>query len=537
RGGPGFPRLGVLSVVVALAGVVALALSVFSGMAMVDFAARDRVLTGVMQRDPLFLMAVATMLDEQGVPSTGLHGAAPYPYHVLTLVLYSAIARVLELPLPEVFGHATFITFIPMLFAMLVAVGEELAPSRRGSELALSVILVACCFAGFLGRTTFSSFGIWNVYFISESYLLSLILLLALLSLLLGPLTTGWRGLLWQVAFVVALCGTKVSTGALGLGMALLHELLAARGTTVRGWLVALGRMAVMTMAGALVAAWSTPPGIPHRFEPLFFLNAFVPYEGEGALFAFLVVHYFFVIAAALALAALHLAGSDLLSRHARPALMLVAVTVVGFVPLNVASPAGEGLYFSNVSMFLAIPVMLALRHVAFRMPESPRARSALLLAWGLTTLGVGGLLLYGAPLLRRSVWQVEVDVASVPRELPITPYTRALSSLAQDRATAELPVYIAKEESAFWTAPADCSALPFLIPVLARRPALFGLPSPQCSRATFYGYPAYSPELFQAGAAPRLPEETLCGEATRLGFAGYVDVRATGTRAVRCPS
>ena len=69
----------------------------------------------------------------------------------------------------------------------------------------------------------------------------------------------------------------------------------------------------------------------------------------------------------------------------------------------------------------------------------------------------------------------------------------------------------------------------PFLVPAVAERPALFGLPDLRTCAVRVYGYFSYPRALYEQGAAPRLPAQALLDEARRLGFRGYLDVTIGG--------
>jgi hypothetical protein len=129
------------------------------------------------------------------------------------------------------------------------------------------------------------------------------------------------------------------------------------------------------------------------------------------------------------------------------------------------------------------------------------------------------------------------------------TPYISLLEQIRQDPEKRYL-VYIPKTEVAFWNNTSDklsawkhqqCIRMPFYIPLISGRPALFGLPLIEGSKTECYlffrGYEGYSQEIYKKSqTADHTPKE-LCNETKVLGFKGYFHVTSTGYRKIRCDS
>ena len=114
------------------------------------------------------------IFDEHRV-SLGLHGTIPFRYHPFSHVLYGATARLLAVPVSTTYGLATSVIFVPLLFASLLALAGELRPLTTRVGFYGGVLLLMGFIAGFAGRPLMESCTLWQPYFVSQSYLVALI--------------------------------------------------------------------------------------------------------------------------------------------------------------------------------------------------------------------------------------------------------------------------------------------------------------------------------------------------------------------------
>ena len=183
-----------------------------------------RILKAGLNIDTLFHVACANMINNYHTISTGLHGLPFMGYHVFSHFLYGNISNILNVFTYQVYGYTTFIVFVPLLFLSSMSFAEELVPSKSNFGFYISFLLLASIFIGFLGRETFVKYGLlWDSYFISESYLISLIMLYAFLSYLLCA--KNKPNFILSLLFLIVLSASKISVGFMGLILLLLCEL------------------------------------------------------------------------------------------------------------------------------------------------------------------------------------------------------------------------------------------------------------------------------------------------------------------------
>jgi hypothetical protein len=525
--------------------------------------------------DTLFHASMATMFKEYNTISTGLHGLVQVHYHFLSHLIYGRTAALLNLEPFEVYGYSNFITFAPLLIAGLLH-----SIARFSGSLAPLITAAIVAIGGPLSQT----FGWqWNSYFVSESYLTGLILLMGLMDLVADQIDENPAGplsILAALIYLPLITTAKISVGLIAtctLGIAILRNRslsLSARAITILG-------AGVLALSGYILARIPPIEGLEVKFDWGWFQRE---HAHDGHLAHFLIATFPFVI---ILLPALVIQRR---SRKFETCLLYIGVAaIIGFLGLNITI-ASSGYYFSNVHYFLAAPVFALLLSEA---QLSPRLYFALLkdkairwrvLRWIAGTIAIVTLTKYihGAAVIlvgtiglaylelsrrrNRSAGQatpiypalimtfllcnglfflVKVLPKQIRRIVPIraqtmkhldyaNPYENSFKTVRGDQ-DKHLMVYIPKTESSYWDnadisdsrwVKDQCANMPFYAPILTGRPAVFGLPiqSERCN--TFHrGYEAYSREQYSASAKPEYTEAELCGEVVRLGFKGYYKI------------
>ena len=139
----------------------------------------EQTLVGVQHLDTLYHAAMAAMIANYGVASTGLDGLVHVPYHVLSHALIGLAGRWMQVSPIESYYLVPQIVLVPLLFfALATATFWLWRPSRLTAAGPLAVLVPAGLLFGIEIRD-------WASYLISESYCLALILLLLALPLLL----------------------------------------------------------------------------------------------------------------------------------------------------------------------------------------------------------------------------------------------------------------------------------------------------------------------------------------------------------------
>ncbi len=526
-----------------------------------DFWVDYKVLSASLHKDTFFHTAMSNMINHYRADSTGLHGLPHQGYHVFSHFLYGMVSNTLDIKTYQVYGHSTLIVFIPLLFLSAMSLAEELVPSKNNTSLYVSFLVLISIFVGFLGRANFSDYGLlWDSYFVSESYLVSLILLFAFLSYLLSKNRRG--NILISSLFLFLLSACKISVGLMGFVILIANELFFLHKLNIRMLIKdrnlpfllketvkqlihhehEIARIATYTILFGYMYARFSPGGSEgNNFEFLYlagsqYLSQHIVDRGRTiASVVYILVHYFFVWISMLILLTYYLLDKNEFESIKKLSLFLVLVTVVGFIPLSMPMFVTSCYYFSNISMFVAMPIILSLKRYVSKEAFITGSRRAAIIMVSIFALGISGSFYYGVPYLKDVVEALYNQIDVVSATTPATGYVRQLQEISTDASTKSFLVYIAKQETDFWDTDGLCERRPFVIPAVSERPALFGLPSNTCERAVYFGYEKYSKALFDEASLARINPERLCQETLKLGFDGYVDVTSSSYDSIRC--
>jgi hypothetical protein len=466
----------------------------------------ERMYAGHIHRDTLYHASMAAMIKNYGVVSTGLNGLIATPYHALSHALFAAISLSTRAPILEVYGVANVILFAPLLIfavvacCMMMETRQKLDPAKLWS----AVCLLLACAPRLFGR-----WAVWDAYFVSESYLVSLSLLLLALPLLAKTKLSGGEYLSIAVA-AAFMAAAKASTGLVFVVLICMRLALLARECKTREVLMFC---AVAAIVAAVVAGSAMANQGNYFIKPFDFIEEYSALGRHlalvhdslltglsssartwllacAALGSFIVLHFFVswcVIA------------DDIRRLGFRAALKSPATVfslgVVGAGLIIVASfriLGGSAYYFTNVAFFISLP-----------------AAGAALVAW------VDASMFEWRP--------IQIAMTGLVVCVSFDAYWN-LSALSDTRTTVGHSVLVQRLLSARDSVPRDvvlradadmlaenpmdiCAARPFLFPALSERPWIGVItPGPDCSYFD-YGYDNYriSPESSQPTVPPRL--------------------------------
>lgn len=540
---------------------IVLALIAISGMARgygnlwIDY----KILNAALHIDTLFHVACANMINNYHTISTGLHGLPFIGNHVLSHFLYGNISNVLNVFTYQVYGYTTFIAFVPLLFLSAMSFAEELVPSKSSFGFYISFLLLISIFIGFLGRDTFVTYGLLgDSYFISESYLISLIMLYAFLSYLLCA--KNKPSFILSLLFLIVLSASKISVGFMGLILLLICELfgggdlkkLSGTEKSIQVLIITFKRK-ICSMSSVKTAIYillffsyaayflfftGSLNNDQLTFEFLYFaklhLNQAVneQFGGVGSLIVFFLTHYFFVLLSIVLVIMYYFFDRNSFDRLKMTFLFLIVVTFVGFLPLCLSDISAR--YFSNISMFFAISIILSCKNYISKEAFTSNLRGIAVVTTVMVLFGMYGSLNYGRAYLIKVIGKLEKQKERITRpSKSITPYIRQLKSISGNDGLKKFLVYIPKQEADFWS-DSDGTSIrnAFTIPAISGRPALFGLPH---AKRRGYGYESYSKTLFNEARSDKICHERLCEETKRLGFEGYITVGSSSYEIINC--
>nr|VFJ56686.1 MAG: hypothetical protein BECKFM1743C_GA0114222_101821 [Candidatus Kentron sp. FM]VFJ58039.1 MAG: hypothetical protein BECKFM1743A_GA0114220_102071 [Candidatus Kentron sp. FM]VFK11594.1 MAG: hypothetical protein BECKFM1743B_GA0114221_101961 [Candidatus Kentron sp. FM] len=353
-------QLNSLLLMAAIGTITALAAPSFTSLDMID-----RLHAGSVHQDTLFHASIAAMIKNYGIVSTGLHGLVEWSYHILSHVLVANLSLLSGIAVIEVYGVAMLVLFIPILIYSVVACRAMLDGARQ-SNIALPWGLV--CMLLLILPLFFKDWALWDYYFVSESYLVSLGLFLLGFPLLFKARLTASDFLL-VLLLTTLLLKAKISVGFVYAGL-WLTGLIFIRGKRTGLALIAVLSAVIVT---ALVVFNLTGGRIP--LTPLRFIRDY-SYMGhwigiamdERSLYAvilmiwslstFLAFH--FLLSWTIIGYLVYTKGKMALLTEPIGVYSLAAVTAGSMIALFFNSER-HGYYFTNVAFFIALPGVVAL--------------------------------------------------------------------------------------------------------------------------------------------------------------------------------
>jgi hypothetical protein len=378
---------------------------------------------------------------------------------------------------------ANWVFFAPVLVLALAAPALLLAAGSASAPLlwALAAVVLA------LANRLLEPWAFFESYLDSESYLLSLGLLLLALPLLLRQ-RLQWRHVAGIVLLTVLIAHAKLSVGLVFAGLWLVRALFLAERRRVAavaavlslacaGWIVLGPASAMAGRAGIdplhFIRVYS-PLGTPlARMQLAFELGAPVPIPtlllAAAVVGSFVVLHFlpaWLVAGCAVRELGLRRVLQAPIALYALAAVG-VGLVVVGFMHI----PGGSAYYFSGIAFFLALPPLLARAASALgRRGMEPRP-------WhGLAALALFPLLLLQSDRVAHA-WPPRKPgplLAELARLRETTPRNVVLRAGPADRAGSPVE---------------RCTARPFVFPAVTERPwvdVIEPQPSGQCAYVSY---------------------------------------------------
>jgi hypothetical protein len=186
--------------------------------------------------------------------------------------------------------------------------------------------------------------------------------------------------------------------------------------------------------------------------------------------------------------------------------------------------------YFSNVSMFLALPVILAIWSsppFALSLKKLRRWSVPMAASVVLAVVCVAGVLSHGIPKIKGAIHRLREDAGKAMVKNERGYYLARLKEIRTLAHRERFLVYIPKKEQSFWR-PEDMypQFAGFSVPAIAEVPAIFGLPnSSDLDSMGLWGLGDYPRQVALEGDAAYLPAAVLRAETAKLGYNGYIVV------------
>lgn len=465
--------------------------------------------SGAMFRDTLFHSAIVSIIREQGVASTGLHGLPQITYYVGVHRWMAGLSKITgsSSPLTLAMGVQLFILPV-MLYTFLRALG----PMKTGAEgLLLSLAAV---------------FALWGMqmtvgasYLVGESYALSLLLMLAGFPIGLrwiNPDTRLSKLVVAEIGVVVALV---LCTGLIkaSTGYVLATYLFGCLFVLVYKTRPALAVLSFLILG--VIAAGLCLVLYLYYFDPALF-----PLHPFHFSSTWPKTWYKSLLAAALMIAAL------LALRPATYSMSFIAILVyfAACIPgQTFAFPGVGGAYFTQPA--LIIVALLLLRALIQRFSRYSNARTSLIALATLVVLVSFGILLpkFG-DLIDRQAWYerfaTDADMFFASNgfntygsSAPLAQIANRLKAMSTEKEERAL-VYVPPDNIVVWRGEGDvCWSKSFVIPAMTGIPLLAGVRGRpvDCENTPYYGMVPYGERALNRP----LNQSESCSEALALGF------------------
>jgi hypothetical protein len=477
--------------------------------------------------DTLYHVAIASMIKNYHIISHGMHGLGDLEYHFGSHLLLAALSNITKMSGFDSYGYLFVFLLVPLLCVSVIAVSEEFFPSANLAEFRNKLLMFLLVFLGtgiLLPLSVPDIFALWPSFFQSESYTVSLILMLCLMSLLhkqvapglssgipliiLGPVITG----------VLLYCtAAKISTGFFSVGLIGAWALLSGEQVFSR---LFIGRWLVWLVSAAgflFLFARINPTMSDSHLEVFGFVRNYVslPAPLWIKIPFFILVHFFFPLFALL-ICWQRYRSDNLKGLPGWWILGLIGSLILGAgVIMLLSIQGGSGAYFSNISMFVALPVILSIPKLYAKTVKRHRKI--------LKPLVIASLIIHGVPAIVYGASKFVVEMKANAEQTTLTPYIHQLIRIADTDKESNSLVYIPRTEP-YWekmySQPLDknaCRLLGFTIPALSEHPGLYSWPTTDCS-SFLCGERFHSEGLCEESSLIYSRRE-LIREAQELGF------------------
>ena len=479
--------------------------------------ANELSLAGAQHRDTLYHAAISGIIHNTGVVSIGLDGLVPLSYHVLSHRLLGSF--VAWTGSDYLSGHYLFfyIVGLPLLFALLTETITDMRANAWFPLTPLNGTLLFLCWP-----LVFSAFNFAS-YFSSESYLLSLIIMISAV-----PLVFAWTDanntvlsrLLLGLCLMLAVYLTalsKISTGAVFMsGVAFL--VCANDRFRPAGFILA----AIIALAPFMVSFLSFGAAGGENQIVISPFHYLVNWQKDA------VFHLILTVATGV------LVWKNLpVDRRLKLVIFSFVIMVIAAITSSMllGLPAGAEGYFANPGMWISL--------VLFGMLIPPMSIAE---RWTLQKQSVIAVAaLFAATLVDNDRWQLgdrlESDLGLIQAAAGRGQHPSPSKSLVESSmlgllkkqvlASAnlnkgDLIVFVSPEFREFWGQNEICWAQSFVVPALTAQPMLKGLPpkDTNCELTPYYGIPSYDAAL---SSSEILSVDQICMASLERGYSNVL--------------
>jgi hypothetical protein len=335
-----------------------------------------RLHAGDVYQDTLFHASMAAMIKNYGISSVGVHGLLGIPYHNLSHGLFACISLLSGVGVVEAYGVVGWVLFAPVLVFSITAcccVIDNFGKIKPQLIWSLTAFLLA------LLPRLFERWAVWDSYFVSESYLVSLGLFMIGMMLLYKQILTV-PDIVIAILVSILITQAKSSVGLIFVGLWFVRMLFLRNGQLFFNIVVFL--FVTVAVGWVTYGPVSSVTGDNSGLISLSFFH-FLSYSWMGnhieilmrnihdnigfssgdiflslmSVVTFFAIHFclsWFVVIKAV------VKNGVIFIFHSLEVLYVAASMFAGIVVASIfLIPGGSAYYFTNVSLFIALPIVV----------------------------------------------------------------------------------------------------------------------------------------------------------------------------------
>lgn len=442
-----------------------------------DFQYQRTLLMGTTHIDTLFHAAIAAMYSHFGVASIGLDGLVPIVYHTLSHKIMAGLAILTGFETLAVYAYLFFAMGPLLLVFSLAGFACQLNSQLNFDRALLGIVL---CMLTIISIPVFSQAALWDSFFVSESYLVALVIFAVSLTTFIRFVEGGGANIMPLATSLALLIFAGLTKGSVGLvGVCVFGLFGITKFRTFKYWLL-MAIASVFLYFALIASATSATQFVP--VVPLHFISTYVGTKFHLPLFAklllFLSIHLlpvwicFFL--------GVRKSGAEYFKTNEFQILFALLIPALLFA-LTFKIAGGSAYYFSS------IPVIISLPFLAYNLIN---LLNEIKIKHVISVLILASLILFPTIVRKSFLITLVGSQASNPALLEIV---KKLQYIRDNSATntiikIENPEYLVKT--------VGCNVYWFL-PAVAERPIMEGFPNARlCPNlgVIYYGLSDYNP-------------------------------------------
>lgn len=442
----------------------------------IDFQYQRALLAGTVHIDTLFHAAIAAMYSHYGVASIGLNGLVPIAYHTLSHKIMAGISILTGFETLAVYAYL-FFAMGPILLVFILASFACQLNSMLSFDRAL--LGISLCMLVIISVPVFRQVAMWDSYFVSESYLVGLLIFSVSLSTFLKYMESSGANYLLLVTALTLLVisgSAKASVGLLGICVFGLFGITTFRSYKYWLFLIIATIIFYLTISAAASSAKELMPVLPLHFV---YTYVAVSFKWPILIKLFLFISLHFLPVWICLINGVRRFGVNYLKTIEFQVLFALLIPAI-FFALTFEIAGGSAYYFSSIPVIISLPFLVSnminlLSEIKFK---------HIICASVFATLLVFPAILHRSFLKQHD--QRQVDNIALQQIVKRLQYVR-------DNSTTNTIIKI--DDPAYLVKIIGCNAYWFL-PAVLERPIENGLPDSELCPdlgSTFYGLSDYN--------------------------------------------